>query len=425
MLANLALILTLAMLLSRFFERCKLPGLLGMILTGILLGRSATSWSQTLLAPELFTWLTNHIFIHPKLMNFSSELRSMALIIILFRAGLGIKEHTLKKIGWPALKMSIIPSIFEASVIILIAPTLFKISWLEAGMLAFIIAAVSPAVVVPSMLELKQKRIGEDKDVPTLILAAASIDDVFAITMFGAFVAMAMGQNDSSIVVEMGEIPVAITLAIVLGACMGYLLIQLFKKYTQADTHKVTWLLIVALTFTQIERSSILPFASLLAIMTIGFMIRKLQNDLANTLASKFNNLWLLAEIFLFVLIGAEVDLTVLQHAGIQGIILLTIGLTARSFGVWLALSGSNLLSKEKLFCVLAYLPKATVQAAIGGLALGLVHEGKLQLSSGEATGQLLLTLAILSIVMTAPLGAIAIRLAGPKCLASPSAGQN
>lgn len=389
MLVNIAAIIIAALILAWVCEKIGLPGLLGMLFTGILLGPYCMD------------------FISTPLKDISSELRNAALIVILIRAGLGISKTTLNKVGGPALRMSCIPGIVEGGVIIVVAHFLLNLPWLEAGMLGFIIAAVSPAVVVPQMLDLKEKRFGEHKEVPTLILAGASLDDVFAITIFYVFLNLGLGKKDK-ILGEILKVPLSISLGIAIGIAIGFSLLWLFKKVHMRDTRKVLIFMTAAILFQGLEHK--IPVASLLGIMTIGFIILEKNNDLANRLANKFNKIWVLAEILLFVLIGAQVDITQIKTAGLIGLVIIAAGLVGRSIGVMLALLRSELDLKERVFCVMAYFPKATVQAAIGAIPL----------TAGIASGDVILAMAVLSIIVTAPLGAILIRTTAPKLLHCP-----
>lgn len=402
MLLNLALVVIVALFLTYIFEKINLPGLLGMILTGILLG----PYTKDIISASILNGFFEKIFISEKLLDMSSELRTAALIVILIRAGLGISKKTLNKVGKPALKMSFIPGIIEGSFIIFATMKFLNFSFVEAGVLAFIIAAVSPAVVVPQMLNLKEKGYGKHKEVPTLILAGASVDDVIAITIFGAFLNIAIGKKQNLINL-IGTVPLSIILGVLIGAGIGYLLLKFFKKIEIKDTKKVMIFTIVAILFHSIEEYKLIPVASLIGIMTMGFVILEGSEDIAKKLAEEFSKIWIFAEILLFVLIGAQVNIAVVFDSGLKGLLIITIGLIGRSIGVYVSLMGSELNIKERIFCIIAYIPKATVQAAIGAIPL----------SYGLATGDLILAIAVLSIVVTAPLGAIGIKLSAPKLL--------
>ncbi|MBK3515787.1 cation:proton antiporter [Carboxylicivirga marina] len=402
MLLNIALIITLALVLYYLFSLIKLPGILGLITAGILLGPSVLN------------------VVDPEVAIILKELKTAALIVILIRAGLGINRETLHKVGRPAINMSFIPGVIEGGMVMLLSRFFFDFSWIEGGMLGFIIAAVSPAVVVPTMLELKDKGYGKKKEVPTLVLAGASVDDVFAITIFSVFTGLAAGSS-----VNIGHIlwsvPVGIIMGALVGLGLGLAMVWFFKRFHIRDTKKVIIFMIVAVVFYEITEmeslKAIIPLAGLLGIMAIGFIILEKYGKLAKRLSAKFNKVWVLSEILLFVYIGTEVQLHQLDATLIgSGLLILLIGLSARSIGVWISLLGSSLNNKEKLFSVIAYWPKATVQAAIGAVPLVLIEAGKLGNVSIE-TGQVILAMAVLSIVTTAPLGAIGIKVFGPKLL--------
>jgi NhaP-type Na+/H+ or K+/H+ antiporter len=383
---SLALIILFALLFGRFFDRLKLPALLGMLLIGILLG------------PYGFDLISQDI------LNISSDLRMIALIVILIRAGLGIEKETLKKVGVPAVKLSFIPGLMEGAAVIVAAVYLLNFEFIEAGILAFIIAAVSPAVVVPQMLSLIEQGKGAAKGVPTLVLTGASVDDVVAITIFSAFLSIYGGQQ-INIYRQILNVPLAIFLGIILGTVIALFLIYIFKKYHIRDTKKALLILSFGILMNSLEHflEGIIPIATLLGIMVIGFVIQERYSVLGKRLSSKFNKIWVFAELMLFVLIGAEVNIQLAFESGLLGLIIIAVGLTARSVGVLISLMGTELNLKERGFCVLAYTPKATVQAAIGAIPL----------AAGVASGELILALAVLSIVVTAPLGAAAIKTAG------------
>lgn len=387
---SLAAIIILGLSFNKAFEKIRLPGLLGMLILGILLG------------PFGFNVISNEI------LNISSDLRKIALIVILLRAGLGISKETLNKVGKPAIKMSFIPGLFEGFTIMFVANHFIGLSIIEAGILGFIIAAVSPAVVVPQMLNFIDRKKGEAKGIPTLILAGASIDDVIAITLFSTFLGL-YGGSKINIAKQIFNIPLSIILGIVLGGIIGLVMIRLFKHYHIRDTKKVLIILGTAIFFTGLEDAlkDILPIASLLGIMTIGFVILEKYSTVANRLASKLNKIWVFAELLLFVLVGAQVNIHVAIDSGLIGLLIIFLGLISRSLGVLVSLIRTNLNFKERLFCVISYVPKATVQAAIGAVPL----------ASGVESGELILAMAVLSIIITAPLGAIGIKLAGEKWL--------
>jgi NhaP-type Na+/H+ or K+/H+ antiporter len=293
-------------------------------------------------------------------------------------------------------------------------------TYIEGGILGFIVAAVSPAVVVPQMLELKELGWGKKREIPTLVLAGASLDDVFAITLFGVFLGLA-GGSEINIPYLLFSVPVGIMLGALIGTGIGFGLIRYFKKVHIRDTKKVILFMIIAIVFyefTELQKiKDIIPIAGLLGIMTIGFILLEYYSKLATRLAVKFGKVWVLAEILLFVYIGTAIDIKDIHTSMIfSGLLILLLGLTARSIGVWISLLRSSLNMKERFFCMIAYLPKATVQAAIGAVPLSMYYSGKMGTMT-EITGQTILTIAVLSIIVTAPLGAIGIKLSGAKLL--------
>lgn len=381
MLLSIALILLVGMFMGWVCRQFHLPSLLGMILTGILLGPHALH------------------MIDGAILDISSELRRIALIIILTRAGLSLDLEDLKKVGRPAVLMCFLPACFEILGMIVLAPRLLGVSVLDAAIMGAVVGAVSPAVIVPKMLKLMEEKYGTDERIPQLILAGASVDDVFVIVLFSAFTGLAQGGDVSP--VSFVKIPVSIIFGMIAGMIVGILLAKFFEKVHIRDTAKVIILLsmsFVLVTFED-EYSSVIPFASLIAVMCIGIALQKKRNIVACRLSGKFNKLWVAAEIMLFVLVGATVDLKYVKMAGIASVILIFGVLVFRMAGVFCCLLKTELKMKERLFCMLAYMPKATVQAAIGGIPL----------SMGLGCGNIVLTVAVLAILITAPLGAFAI----------------
>lgn len=402
MLFSFAFFILIAIGLSKLFEKLRLPGLLGMILTGIILGEYSKNYIVNILKLDFL----EPFFISDKILSISSDLRLCALIVILIRAGLGIDRVSLKKIGNVALKMSCIPCLFEGFTIMMVTHLLLGFPLPICGTLGFIIAAVSPAVVVPEMLSLKEKNLGKEREIPTLILAGASIDDIFAITLFSSFLSLSLGKN-VNIYKEFLKIPLSIIIGIVLGGVIGIILVKFFKKYHIRDTRKAIIFLMVGIIFHQLETLNIFPIASLLGIMTMGFIILEKYPILAKRLSTKFNKIWVFSEIILFVLIGAAVNIEVIFSSSSVGVIIVLIGLIGRMLGVGVSLFGSNLNKKERLFCGLSYIPKATVQAAISGipLAMGVPH------------GEILLAIGVLSIIISVPIGVIGIRMGQTRLL--------
>lgn len=388
MLESLALLLIFGYLAAKIVSLFKLPGLLGMLFVGVLLGPFALS------------------ILDQDMLLISQDLRALALIIILLRAGLGLKRENLQQVGGVAVRISSIPCVLEGLFVLAAAYFFLDFSFAEAGMLGFILAAVSPAVVVPSMLELKESRFGENKQIPTMLLAGTSIDDVFAITLFTFFLGLGV-SGDSNVLLELGKIPLSIGGGIVGGLIIALFILFLFrmKKLTARNTEQLLLLLTISILYYEIGES--IGIASLLGVMTIGLVIVEKTTDTAQLFSEKLAKVWVFAQIILFTLVGAEVNIEVALEAGLIGIVIIVIGLTGRSIGVWLATMGTNLNTKERLFCMIAYTPKATVQAAIGSLPLAAGIEG----------GSIILAIAVLAIIITAPLGAIGIKLSAPRLL--------
>lgn len=381
MLTSLALIFLLGLLLGTIFKKIKLPSLVGMILLGIIL------------SPYAFNLLDE------KLLSIAPELRQIALVIILTRAGLSLNIQDLKKVGRPAILMCFVPACFEILGVVLIGTTLFKMKVLDAAIMGSVIAAVSPAVIVPRMIRLIEEGYGKKKSIPQLILAGASVDDVFVIVLFTAFTGLAAGESISASCLI--QIPIAILMGILLGIGTGYLLNSFFKKWHMRDSIKI--LIILSISFLLLEVESqlegIVPISGLLAIMSMGIMLSQMNKVLAQRISNKYNKLWIAAEILLFVLVGATVDLNYAISAGGTAIVIVVGALIIRMMGVSVSLLKTPLTMKERLFCMLAYTPKATVQAAIGGIPLTM----------GLACGQEVLTVAVLAILITAPFGAICV----------------
>ncbi|KEI81073.1 sodium:proton antiporter [Clostridium botulinum] len=392
MASSLAIIILLGLIANKLFEKLKLPGLLGMLILGILIG------------PHGLNWLSKDI------LNASSDLRKIALIVILLRAGLGLNKDELKLVGKTALKLSCVPGIIEGFFIAIASIKLLGFSFIQGGLLGFIIAAVSPAVVVPQMLSLMDKGLGKAKGIPTLILAGASIDDVFAITIFSTFLGLYSGKN-INIGMQILKIPISIILGTLIGVLSAIIIIKIFKKYAIDNTKKILIILSISIILTLIEAllKGKLEIASLLGVMALGFVISDKIPSIGDKVSKGLNEIWVFAQILLFVLVGAEVNMVIAFKSGFLGIIIIALGLIGRSIGVLISLKGSNLNKEEKLFCIIAYIPKATVQAAMGAVPL----------VNGVEAGDIILAIAVLSILTTAPLGAIAISLSGPKLLES------
>ncbi len=381
MLTSLALIFLLGLILGSIFKKMRLPSLLGMMITGMILSPYALN------------------VLDPSILDISPDLRQLALIIILTRAGLSLDIGDLKKVGRPAILMCFVPACFEIIGVILIAPRVFGISLLDAAIMGSVIAAVSPAVVVPRMIKIMEEGYGKEKSVPQLILAGASVDDVFVIVLFTAFISLATGGVAS--VSSFLQIPSSIVLGILLGVILGIGLTIMFKHIHMRDSVKI--IIIISLSCLLIELQNLLdgmiPISGLLAIMSMGITIYQKYKVLAGRLSTKYNQLWVAAEILLFVLVGATVDLNYAVQAGLKALIIVIGALVFRMLGVYVSLLKTKLSKKEKIFCMIAFSPKATVQAAIGAIPLSL----------GLACGIQVLTVAVLAILITAPFGAIGI----------------
>lgn len=389
MLFSLSLILIIGFTLSGILNKFKIPGLLGMIITGILLG------------PYVFN------LISPDILEISADLREMALIVILTRAGLSIDINDLKKVGRPAILMCFIPATLEILAITFLAPILFNISYIEAAIMGTVVAAVSPAVIVPRMIYLMESGYGKEKSIPQLIMAGASVDDIFVIILFTSF--MGIYEGGVFTASTLLKVPVSIAIGLLIGVATGFLLVKIFKRIHMRDTIKVLIILSVSFIFMTLETElkPYLPMSGLLAVMALGGSILKYYEMLADRIMGKFSKIWVGAEIMLFVLVGAAVDINYLSGAGAKSVILILGALILRIVGVNLSLIKTKLNAKERLFCSIAYLPKATVQAAIGAIPL----------SAGVASGNMILTIAVLAILISAPIGAIGIDQAYRKLL--------
>lgn len=389
MLTSLALIFLIGLLLGKIFKTIKLPSLLGMIITGMLIG------------PYGFNFLDS------SMLEISADLRQLALIVILTRAGLSLDLADLKKVGRPAILMCFLPATLEILGVIYFAPRILGITTMEAAILGTVLAAVSPAVIVPRMLHLIEEGYGTNRSIPQLILAGASVDDVYVIVLFTAFTSMASGVAIGAR--DFLEIPISIVLGVAIGILVGLCLDWFFKKFEMQDTVKI--IIIISLSALLLEASDqlaqLLPFSGLLAIMSVGITIYKKSPLLAGRLSNQYNKIWVAAEVLLFVLVGATVNLNYALQAGKGALAIVAIGLIFRMTGVWISLIKTMLNLKERVFVMMAYTPKATVQAAIGAIPLAL----------GLAAGNQILTVAVLSILITAPFGALCIDYFYPRFL--------
>ncbi len=389
MLTSLALIFIVGLAMAAICKKVKLPRIIGMLVTGVILG------------PYVLD------FLDPSILSISSELRKIALIIILLKAGLSLNLADLKKVGRPAVLMSFVPASFEILGYVLFAPLVLGINHTEAAVMGAVLGAVSPAIVVPRMVELNEKKYGTSKSIPQLILAGASCDDVFVIVLFTAFTGMAQGGSVSAL--DFLNIPVSIVLGVALGALTGFILALFFETAFAhnnmiRNSTKVIIILGVSFLLVAIESrlEGIVSVSGLLAVISMACVIKqKSTESVSKRLSEKFGKLWIAAEVILFVLVGAAVDIRYTLVAGLSAIGMIFIALAFRSVGVWICMLKTKLNFKERIFCMIAYLPKATVQAAIGSVPLAM----------GLSCGRIVLSVAVMAIIITAPLGAFGIDL--------------
>ena len=395
MLTSLSLIFLVGLALASICQRLKLPRIIGMLASGILLGPCVLD------------------LLDPSILGISADLRQMALVIILIRAGLSLNIEDLKKVGRPAVLMSFVPAVFEILAFVLIAPFVLHINRVEAAIMGAVLGAVSPAVVVPRMVQLMEEKYGTAKSIPQMILAGASLDDVFVIVLFSTFVGM--GQGSSVKIMDFVNIPVSIVLGILLGAGVGFVMAWFFEynhlhQRTIRNSVKVIIVLGGSFLLLAVENwlEGIIPLSGLLAIMSMALVFAmKSDPGVTRRLQEKYGKLWLAAEVILFVLVGAAVDIRYTLQAGAGAVLMIAIALVFRCAGVYICVLGTKLNWKERLYCMIAYLPKATVQAAIGSVPLAL----------GLPCGNIVLSVAVLSILMTAPLGAIGMDISYKKLL--------
>ncbi len=387
MLTSLALIFLVGLAVGAICQCLKLPRIIGMLVTGIVLG----------------PYVLN--FLDPSILSISAELRKMALIIILLKAGLSLDLSDLKKAGRPAVLLSFVPATVEIMAYVMLAPAILGISRVDAAVMGAVLSAVSPAVVIPRMVYLMERKYGTEKAIPQMIMAGASCDDIFVIVLFTTFLSMAQGGNAN--VMDFVNIPVSIILGIVLGAIMGYGLYLFFEtsyahKHCVRNSMKVIIVLGFSFLLIAIEGwlEGKLSVSGLLAVVSMACVIKlKSTAFVSKRLSEKFGKLWLAAEVILFVLVGAAVDIRYTLNAGIAAVFMILLALLFRAAGVLLCTAKTNLNWKERLFCVIAYMPKATVQAAIGSVPL----------AAGLGCGKIVLSVAVLAIIITAPLGALGI----------------
>ena len=385
MLVSFGLIIIFGLIFGFFCKKLKIPALIGMLFTGIILGPNVLN------------------LIDSKTLNISSELRQIALIVILIKAGLSLDISDLKRIGKSAILLSFLPASFEILAYFIFARIFFKIRSVDALLMGSVLAAVSPAVVVPRMVKLIEEKRGVEKSIPQMILAGASCDDIFVLVLFSSFLSMAKGEDVS--LISLANVPISIILGIIVGAIIGYILYIVFEFfYKKGDMirNSTKLIIILAISFLLVAMENILKdkiaFSSLLAVIAMSCVFKiKANDEVSSRLSEKFGKLWIFAEVLLFVLVGAEVNILYIRKLGFISIVMIFLALIIRSLGTLLSISTSNLNKKEKLFTVFSYMPKATVQAAIGAVPL----------ANGLSSGEIILSMAVLGIIITAPIGAI------------------
>lgn len=385
MLVSFGLIIIFGLIFGFFCKKLKIPALIGMLFTGIILGPNVLN------------------LIDSKTLNISSELRQIALIVILIKSGLSLDISDLKRIGKSAILLSFLPASFEILAYFIFARIFFKIRSVDALLMGSVLAAVSPAVVVPRMVKLIEEKRGVEKSIPQMILAGASCDDIFVLVLFSSFLSMAKGEDVS--LISLANVPISIILGIIVGAIIGYILyvvFEIFYKKGDMIRNSTKLIIILAISFLLVAMENILKdkiaFSSLLAVIAMGCVFKiKANDEVSSRLSEKFGKLWIFAEVLLFVLVGAEVNIFYIRKLGFISIVMIFLALIIRSLGTLLSISTSNLNKKEKLFTVFSYMPKATVQAAIGAVPL----------ANGLSSGEIILSMAVLGILITAPIGAI------------------
>ncbi len=396
MVLNIAELVIGGLIADLVFRKMKMPGLVGMLLLGVIVG------------PYVFNML------NPDLLNLSSDLRMTAFIVILLRAGFELSKNTLHKVGLRAGLLSLIPAIFEGIVITFLGHSFLGLSMMESAILGAVLSAASLAVVVPIMIRFMEEKRGTKKGIPTMILAASTIDVVFVVVIYGILIGIYTGHK-VSIAWQLAGIPISILSGIIIGVGCGFMLYRIFERFNPRATKRLLIVLGVSIFLVNIEHSleRLFPFASLLSIMAIGLIILEKNECMAREIAAKLNKLWVFAAIILFVLVGAQVDIDVVVKSGVMGGILICLGLVARSIGTYLCLLRSSLTVSERMLVVVSCLPKATVQAAIGGAPLVAMRLAGMDTNPGE----IILAMAVLSIVLTAPLGAWAMTHLGDRVL--------
>jgi NhaP-type Na+/H+ or K+/H+ antiporter len=402
MIVSLAELLILGLIVDWAFRKLTVPGLVGMLFLGVLFGPHALG------------------LVNPELLAVSGDFRLIALIVILLRAGLELSKDTLNRVGGRVLVLAVIPAVVEGVAIMALGPSLLGLSLMESAILGSVLAAVSPAVVVPLMIRFMEQGKGAEKGIPTMVLAASSLDDVFVIVVYSVLIGIYTGAS-VGIAWQLVGIPISILLGIVVGLVIGVGLFKVFQKFNPRATKRVLVMLGLSVLLVRAEyiMQAWIPFAALLAVMAMGFIILEKDDHMAHEISAKLGKIWVFAEIVLFTMVGAQVDIEVAMEAGFAGALIIGLGLVARSIGTYGCLLGSELNVAERIFVVITYLPKATVQAAIGGAPLAAMALAGMETGAGE----IILAVAVLSIVLTAPLGAWAISVTGDRVLQVALAG--
>ncbi len=393
---SIAEMILLGLLADWLFRKMRMPGLLGMLLLGVLFGPYVLDWME------------------PGFLETSSDLRMIALVVILLRAGFELSREALNKVGLQALLLSFIPGIMEGSTIAFLGPLFLPLTHMESALLGFVITAVSPAVVVPMMIGFIERRMGAKKGIPTMVIAAASLDNVIAIVILSILLGFYVGTTQS-LAMTVAEIPISMLTGIGTGLLIGWLLLKIFERFNPRATKRMLVVLGISILLMHLQQllKGIVPFVALLAVMAMGFIILEKREHMAHEISSKLGKLWVFASIMLFTLVGAQVDVSLALDTGLAGLGLVACGLVARSAGVLLALIGSPLSRSERLFTMVSFWPKATVQAAMGAVPLAAMQAAGMP----TAPGSIILAMAVMSIVFTAPLGAVAIKLVGERVL--------
>jgi NhaP-type Na+/H+ or K+/H+ antiporter len=401
MIFGIAEIIIAGLVFDWIFTKLKMPGLIGLLVLGLLAG------------PFGFSLL------NPEMARVSHDLRMLALVVILLRAGFEISRETLTKVGFRALLMSFVPCLAEVATVTAVAPLLLPLTTLEAAILGSILAAVSPAVVVPLMIQFIQEGRGMKRGAPTLILAGSSCDDAVAIVLCSSLTGIYIG-NKVNVLGSLAGIPISVITGFIMGGIAGIILHEIFRKFNPRATKRAITIIGLAIVILTLQSSmeKFIPFAPLIAIMSIGFIILEKNEHMAHEISSKLGKIWVFAQLLLFTLVGAKVNIPVAMEAGLSGVAIILLGLTGRSLGVQLSLLGSDFTFREKLFATISYLPKATVQAAIGGAPLAAMAAAGMDCRPGE----IILAIAVMSIVITAPPGALLIAKLGPRLLGEPDA---